>query len=117
MISVFVLHLLLHTRHGHNQRGTSMPFSTRLSNQTVAVQMCHEFLIFIFFFFCIHWTLNNVEGIFNAICKQSILLTTCRVFYEIFWVYYFFSSPVRRLCHTHGVVRRMSHVMCRLCPP
>ena len=28
-----------------------------------------------------------------------------------------FSSPVGSLCHTPGVVRRQSSVVCRLCPP
>ena len=35
----------------------------------------------------------------------------------IFFEAWFFSSPVGSLCHTHGVVRRLSSVVCRLCPP
>ena len=36
---------------------------------------------------------------------------------EFFPILIFFSSPVGSLCHTRGIVRRSSSVVCRLCPP
>ena len=49
--------------------------------------------------------------------KTAIDLGIKRSTVKVKGVGYVFSSPVGSLCHTRGVVRRPSYVVCRLCPP